>query len=243
LKALLLAAGHGKRLRQLTENRPKPLIAAGGLPLIYYSLYTLKKAGITEIIINLHYRGDQIKSFLGTGDRFKFNISYSDESEILGTGGAIKRVEPFFEGETDFVIINSDIITDFNLRDLINFHTDKKLSASLAVKEGVKEDLFYDEDLNLLSIDKKTPDCSSGVFTGIQVVSREIFDYTEIKFSSSIEAYKNYIKEKKPIKVFPLKNSFWYDSGIIDRLPAIEKTLKSTLGDFLEEIRCAFPKY
>jgi len=114
MKAMVLAAGFGTRLRPLTDHIPKPLLPVGGRPMIEYTLLLLKKYGITEIIINLHHCGDQIIKTLGDGTQLGLSISYSDEQgEPLGTGGGLKKAEAFFEG-APFLVINGDIVIDIN---------------------------------------------------------------------------------------------------------------------------------
>lgn len=116
---MILAAGQGKRMMPLTKNTPKPLIKVQGLTLIEHSINALKKAGISEIVINISYLGEQIKSYLGNGSKFGVNIHYSDESEgALETAGGIIKALPLL-GISPFVVINSDVLCDYDLSNLI----------------------------------------------------------------------------------------------------------------------------
>lgn len=116
---MILAAGQGKRMMPLTKNTPKPLIKVQGLTLIEHSINALKSAGITEIVINISYLGEQIKSYLGNGSKFGVNIHYSDESEgALETAGGIIKALPLL-GIKPFVAINSDVLCDYDLSNLI----------------------------------------------------------------------------------------------------------------------------
>ncbi len=116
MKAMLLAAGHGKRMRPLTDQIPKPLLSVGGKSLIEYHLQTLSNAGIQECVINLGYRGTQIREALGDGRRYGIDIHYSDEGEQpLETAGGIIKALPLLGGRP-FLVINADIWTDFPLR-------------------------------------------------------------------------------------------------------------------------------
>ena len=101
MKAMILAAGRGTRLQPLTDSTPKPLLPIGGKPMIEWSLLLLRQYGIREVLINLHYLGDQIDEAIGDGSRLDLRVSYSREATILGTGGGIKQAEPFFP-ESDF---------------------------------------------------------------------------------------------------------------------------------------------
>ena len=107
MKAIILAAGFGTRLRPLTNNTPKPLLPVGDRPLIQYNLMLLKKYGITEVAINLHYHGEKIRETLGDGRKLGMQIVYSEEPEILGTGGGIKKVSRFLSDGT-FLAIRTD---------------------------------------------------------------------------------------------------------------------------------------
>ena len=118
MKAFLLAAGFGERLRPLTDKTPKPLIPVSGIPSICYSLMLLKEAGITDVVCNIHYHPDRIMDFFKKNSNFGFNIDFSFEKEILGTGGGLKQCERYFNDD-DFIVLNSDIITDLKLQDVI----------------------------------------------------------------------------------------------------------------------------
>ena len=91
MKAFMLAAGLGKRLLPLTQDKPKPLLKVGGIPLIQRNLMKLKDSNISEVVINVHYLGEQIINFLGDGSDYEMKISYSIEKDLLGTGGGIRK--------------------------------------------------------------------------------------------------------------------------------------------------------
>lgn len=118
MKAMILAAGLGKRMRPLTDHTPKPLLKVGGKPLLQYHLEALGAAGIQEVIINTAYLGEQIEQFAGNGRAFGLTIHYSREPEPLETGGAIHRALPLL-GTEPFLMINGDVWTDFSLPALI----------------------------------------------------------------------------------------------------------------------------
>jgi MurNAc alpha-1-phosphate uridylyltransferase len=114
VKAMLLAAGLGKRLRPITDTTPKPLLEVGGKSLIEHHLERLRVAGIQDVVINLHHLGDQIQLRLGDGARLGLNISYSIETELLETGGGIKKALPML-GDSPFLVISADTYLDFEL--------------------------------------------------------------------------------------------------------------------------------
>jgi N-acetyl-alpha-D-muramate 1-phosphate uridylyltransferase len=113
MKAMVLAAGRGERMRPLTLDRPKPLLTVGGLPLIEHHLHALAMAGYRDVVINLSWLGDQIRAALGDGARVNVRIWYSDEGpEPLETGGGVFRALPLL-GPAPFLVLNGDIWTDF----------------------------------------------------------------------------------------------------------------------------------
>lgn len=113
MKAMILAAGKGERMRPLTLTTPKPLVRAGGVPLIEYHLRALAAAGFNEIVINHAWLGQQIEDYLGDGTQFGLSIQYSPEGEPLETGGGIFRALPLL-GDDAFLVVNGDIWTDYD---------------------------------------------------------------------------------------------------------------------------------
>ena len=113
MKAMILAAGRGERLRPLTDHTPKPLLEAGERPLIEHLIVALAQAGFRELVVNLAYLGDQIREHLGDGHRWSVSIAYSDEGpEPLETAGGIRHALPLL-GDVPFLVVNGDIATDF----------------------------------------------------------------------------------------------------------------------------------
>lgn len=119
MKAMILAAGFGERLRPLTETTPKPLLKVGGKPLIQYHIERLAAVGIRQLVINTSWLGEQIESFVGNGSRFGVEVQWSRESEPLETGGGILAALPLL-GSEPFLVINGDIWTDYPLQQLVN---------------------------------------------------------------------------------------------------------------------------
>ncbi len=177
-KAMILAAGEGTRLRPLTLETPKVLLPVGEVPLIEHQLSWLKSHGVSQVAINLYHLGEQIKAFLGDGSRFEMKLLYSLEETLLGTAGGVKRVKHFFDDT--FVVVYGDVLTDFNLSEMIRFHQEKKSMATLAVmavtnpcEVGVIE---MDEEKRIIRFVEKPPrdsvtgDLSSG---GVYVLEKE----------------------------------------------------------------------
>ncbi len=119
MRGMILAAGRGQRMGALTESIPKPLLSVAGHYLIEYAIYQLVQYGITDIVINVSYRGEQIKSALGDGSRYGATFLYSEEEVALETGGGIVNVLSFFE-QKPFVVLSSDVISDYPLSRLFS---------------------------------------------------------------------------------------------------------------------------
>ena len=124
MKAIVLAAGKGERLKPLTNHVPKVMLLIANKPILQYHIEQLKKAGITDIAINLHHMPEKIKEYFGDGTRFGVNINYSYEENLLGTAGAVKKLKGFFD--KTFVVVYGDIFSELNLKKLIDFHKQKK---------------------------------------------------------------------------------------------------------------------
>lgn len=133
MKALVLAAGRGERLRPLTDSIPKPMLELGGRPLIHYALKMLRRGGITEVAINLHHLGDQLAGALGDGTELGLKITYAPEPTLLGTAGPLKGLAAFF-GEEPFMVINSDTIMNLDLPRMFDFHRSRGALATFALR-------------------------------------------------------------------------------------------------------------
>ncbi len=214
---MILAAGRGKRMMPLTKNIPKPLIKVQGLTLIEHSINTLKNTGISKIVINISYLGGQIKSYLGNGSKFGVNIHYSNESKgALETAGGIMKALPLL-GIKPFVIINSDVLCDYDLSNLI---LPTNSLAHLVLIDNPKHNPAGDFSLNdtqLTLINKKTY-----TFSGIGAYHPDLF--------------KPYLFEKKlalskVLKATIAKNQisaehyagYWQDIGTPKRLELANK--------------------
>jgi NDP-sugar pyrophosphorylase family protein len=176
MRALLLAAGFGTRLKPLTDSIPKPLIPVNGLPMIAYNLALLKHHGIREVVINLHHLGNKIRKTLGQGKNLGMKIHYSNEPQILGTGGGIRKAARFFD--EDILIINSDIISDIDLSTLIKSHRRHKNLATLVLRrhaDAKTYGLLHYQRTKLTSIlgKPRAPVSSLAAhFTGIHIVKK-----------------------------------------------------------------------
>jgi len=185
VKAMILAAGEGTRLRPITLETPKVLLPVAGRPLIQHQLFWLKSHGINEVAINLYHLGNKIKDFLGDGSRWGMSISYSSEETLLGTAGGVKKMEHFFDGT--FVVLYGDNLTNFDLSAMVNLHQKKSAVATLAIfkpanpwEVGVVE---MDREGRILGFEEKPqspvprpqpPVLASG---GVYVLEEQVLDH------------------------------------------------------------------
>jgi len=148
-QAMILCAGFGTRLNELTKDTPKPMLELGDKPLLEHTILHLKKFGINKIIINLHYLPEKITSYFGNGDNFGVEIAYSYEDQPLGTAGAIKKVENKLAESENFLVIYGDVLSDLNYSDFLAFHKSKENSlASIIVHERAKSNSIVEIDDN-----------------------------------------------------------------------------------------------
>lgn len=234
MKAMILAAGLGTRLRPLTNDLPKPLLPIANRPLIYYNLMLLKKYGITDVFINVHYQREKIIQELGNGSRFGMNITYSEEPEILGTGGGIKNIQSAIARGT-FIVINADILIDLNLDKLVEFHHKKKGVATLVLREdeeveqfGVIEVDSKDQIRNILGkVVPKTERVRRFMFTGVHVMEPRVMDYIPFSaFYSITDAYIEMLRADEKMFGYLMKG-YWNDIGVLERYKKADRDFKS----------------
>jgi len=132
MKAMILAAGVGSRLDPLTRNIPKPMVPIVNKPVMEHIVEKLAASGFKEIMVNVHYLGEQIMDYFGDGKKWNVKIHYSPEDRLWGDAGSLKRCESFFDEDT-FVVVGGDDLTDIDLSRLVRFHNEKKALATIAL--------------------------------------------------------------------------------------------------------------
>ncbi len=181
---MILSAGLGSRLRPLTAELPKPLVPILNRPLLWYLIASLRAAGIHEIIINLHYRGEQIRSWLGGGEKLGVKVAYSQESELLGSAGGVRRVRDFF-GHEPALIIHGDILFDVDLRAVIQYHLSRNAHATVVLHLAHHRYSYGVIRVNAQGnigqfVDQQAPWVSGPlidtVFTGVQILDPAVLD-------------------------------------------------------------------
>ncbi|NTW81999.1 MAG: NTP transferase domain-containing protein [Chlorobiaceae bacterium] len=240
MKAFVLAAGFGTRLRPLTDHMPKPLIPVLNVPTLFYTFFLLKEAGITDIICNTHYHADALRQYVESSGLQGLDITFSEEKEILGTGGGLKKCEKLL-GQSDFLLVNSDIITDIDYESLIRFHRNSGRPGTLVLHEtpdaasigyvGLEDGLVKDfRDL------RGTGLVSSLIYTGTAVLGPEIFHFLESGFSSIVDTGFTGLIDNGGLGYF-LHSGLWCDIGTFQsyRKANLELTAQLTgLADRME---------
>lgn len=220
MKAMILAAGFGTRLKPFTDTLPKALVPYKSVPMISHQIDRLKKAGITDIVVNVHHFPDKMISFFNEND-FGINIRLSIEDEILGTGGGILNAREFLAEEEYFAVINVDVETDFNIKELIDFTLESTPAAALAVqKRNTKRGLTFDRDMAMTGLqnDNSSPD-NIYAFNCMHVISSDIFRMGyEVKFTGIFDIYLDMIKKGKQIIGYDTGNAYFKDLGKVENL-------------------------
>lgn len=229
MKAMILAAGLGNRMRPLTDHTPKPLLQVGGKPLIEYHLLNLQRAGIGEVIINLAYLGDKIRHHLGDGSVFGLNIQYSAEPEPLETGGAIVQASRLL-GTEPFLLVNGDVWCELELDNFIaraHAHSDSKGHLLLVPNPDFhpQGDFALADNGKLLDDPEKTAQYRF-TFGGISLLHPSLIDNYPLKRQKFplVEVFRHAINaEQLTGEVY---NGHWSDVGTPGRLNLLDTYLK-----------------
>ena len=227
MRAMILAAGYGKRLRPLTDKMPKPMITVAGKPLLQHHIERLVTMGVTEVVINISWLAEQIENYFGDGSNFGINITWSKEPEPLETGGGILNALPLL-GDAPFLLINGDIWSDFPLLTVRDIRLESNQSAWLLLVNNPQHNPFGDFGLQqgLVSYQPNL----KYTFSGISLFKPTLF--------------ADYAKKHKDVSCFPLREVLrpaiesrrivgtlhsgdWCDVGTIERYHKLNKQLDS----------------
>ena len=223
MRAMVLAAGLGTRLRPLTNNRPKALVEVAGRTLLEITLERLRAFGIREVIVNAHHFAEMIVEYLRARNNFGMGIEISREEILLDTGGGLKKAAWFFlDGGADepFLVHNVDVVSNIDLARMARFHIEQAALATIAVKaRPTSRLLLFDREGRLLrragSDDADHPTGRHALaFSGIHVISPGIFDkLTESGVFSIIDSYVRLAAQGERIVGFPADAYYWRDLG------------------------------
>ncbi|MGP8253943.1 MAG: nucleotidyltransferase family protein [Terracidiphilus sp.] len=250
MKAMVLAAGLGTRLRPLTDDRPKALVTVAGRSLLEIVLARVRAAGVTEVIVNAHHFADQIEEFvkveqfLKGREDFGMRIEVSHEAELLDTGGGLKHAAWFFlesgpDRDAPFIVHNVDVISAIDLTRMIRAHNESNALATLAVaaRESSRQ-LIFDADGLLCGrrggrdaqpeLVRTVAEAQPLAFSGIHVISPRIFaQLDESGAFSIIDAYLRLAAGGEKIAAFRADEYYWRDLGNPESIAAAEREIAS----------------
>jgi NDP-sugar pyrophosphorylase family protein len=226
MKAMVLAAGLGTRLRPLTNDRPKALVEISGQTLLEITLARLREFGIREVIINVHHFADKVIDYLKANQNFGMEIEISREDVLLDTGGGLKKAGWFFQNDSaPFILHNVDVISNIDLKAMLQFHTERRALATLAVQERKSSRyLLFNEELQLCGrklgndnppqIVRQSPNLQPLAFSGIHVISPGLFPLMkEEGIFPIIDSYLRLAGAGEKILAFRADQYYWRDLG------------------------------
>jgi len=228
MKAMVLAAGLGTRLRPLTDDRPKALVKVAGRTMLEITLARLRNFGVQDVIINVHHFSDLVLQYLKAHDNFGMRIAISEEQVLLDTGGGLKKAGYFFTGDFDpepFILHNVDVISTIDLGRMVRFHHEHKALATLAVQEReTSRYLLFDERLELCGrragrdrepeIVRPSEKSTALAFSGIHVISPRLLGMmSEEGVFSILVSYLRLAGQGEKILAFRADEYYWRDLG------------------------------
>ena len=233
MKAMVLAAGIGSRLGELTQARPKCLMDIGGTTILGHVLSRLRDAGVSEVVINLFHLPEQIKSYLAATP-FHLTVSFSEEGELLGTGGGLQRAEPFFNDGAPFFVYNADIYSEVDLKALEVRHRRSGAVGTLAVMERREASYLLFEADRLAgwrkeggetTLAKASTNPRALAFCGVQMLSADIFKHMRKQTPpfSLIQSYLKAVQAGAVIQPFVTADREWTDIGTPEQLEKLRQ--------------------
>jgi NDP-sugar pyrophosphorylase family protein len=244
MKAMILAAGLGTRLRPITDNRPKALVEVGGRTLLEITVSRLRECGVREVIINVHHFADMVVDYLKANNNFGMRVEVSREEGLLDTGGGLKKAAHFFLDKPSridepFILHNVDVISTIDLQRMMQFHRERGALASLAVQEReTSRYLLFDEELRLCGrragrdgeadLVRPAAQVRALGFSGVHVISPRIFSrMTEDGAFSIIDCYLRLAAQEEKIIAFPADEYYWLDLGRPENVARVEQDFKN----------------
>ena len=243
MKAMILAAGLGTRLRPLTNNRPKALVEIAGRTLLEITLTRLRDFGIREVIVNAHHFADLVVDYLKAKNNFGMRVEISCEDTLLDTGGGLKKAAWFFLEDSNlidqpFILHNVDVISTIDLRRMVQFHTEQHALATLAVQDReTSRYLLFDEQLQLcgrragregnpelVTASQRT---EALAFSGIHLISPRLLEMmTDQGAFSILSTYLRLAAQGERILAFRADEYYWRGMGKPENVAQAAKDLK-----------------
>lgn len=243
MKAMVLAAGLGTRLRPLTDDRPKALVTLAGKTLLEITLLNLRSYGVDEVIVNVHHFADLVCDYLDENGNFGMHIEISHEDDqLLDTGGGLKKAEWFFleeGGNEPFILHNVDVLSTIDLARMMRQHAEHNALATLAVQDReTSRYLLFDENGQLCGrrkgrdgqaeMARPAAHSQALAFCGIHVISpRLLWEMREEGAFSIIDAYLRLAERGEKIAAFRADEYYWRDLGRPENIAEAERNLES----------------
>ena len=217
---MILAAGKGTRLAPLTEKLPKPMIPISSEPLIVHQLRWLRRAGIVDVVVNLHHLGEQIRAHLGSGRQFGVNISYSEEDEILETGGGIVKALPIL-GSDEFVLLNGDVWTSYRFARSV---VDPQATMHLILVPKPENREIGDVALEGIRVRRPTEHAlRPWIYSGMAFVKPEIFRGERVRpFSIREILFREIAANRVSGETY---DGIWFDIGTHEQLKQVRRLM------------------
>ena len=243
MRAMVLAAGLGTRLRPLTDDRPKALVEIDGRSLLEITLARLRSFGVSEVIVNAHHHAEQIVDYLRTRQNFSMRIEISREEVLLDTGGGLKQAAQFFleQGSDEpFVVHNVDVLSSIDLRVMVERHRERKALATLAIQQReTSRSLLFDDDMRLVGrhtrgvepeMFRTAAKTKPAAFCGIHVISPRIFSLMEEEgVFPIVPVYLRLAGQGEGVFGFSADEYYWRDLGTRESLDMAAKDLKANV--------------
>ncbi len=241
MKAMILAAGLGTRLRPLTNDRPKALVEISGHTLLEVTIARLRQFGVSEVIINVHHFAEMMIEYLKRKNHFGIRVEISQEDVLLDTGGGLKKAAWFFlEGSSPapFIVHNVDVVSTIDLGAMLEFHQQSNALATLAVQERESSRyLLFDEQMQLcgrrfvkeekIEMVKSVQQPKEVAFSGIHVISPRLLEMlSEEGIFSIIESYLRLAGQGEKISGYRAEGAYWRDLGKPENIAAAAEDLK-----------------
>lgn len=234
-RAMILAAGRGRRLAPLTDHTPKPLVEVAGRPLIERLLEFLRAGGIEQVVINLHHLGDRIERTLGDGRRFGLEIRYSHERDIRDTGGGIRHAEALLASEP-FVVVNGDSLLELRLRTVLEAHASSDAVATMVLRPDPDPHAWGAVEIDAANRVRRIAGLPAGVdptglralmFPGLHVFEPEIFEWLDRDgaFSITRVTYPRLLEAGRPVRAF-VTDARWITIDTAEALARADQELR-----------------
>ena len=242
MKAMILAAGLGTRLRPLTNDRPKALVEVAGRTLLEIAIARLREVGVREVIVNVHHFAGMVTEYLRGKNNFGMRIEISEEGSLLDTGGGLKKAAWFFREEdpaAPFILHNVDVISTIDLRRMLDFHTESQALATLAVQQRqTSRYLLFDPQMQLCGrrlvkeqrteLVRPSPQFEELAFSGIHAISPRLLGMlSEEGAFSIVQSYLRLAGEGERIVAYRADGDYWRDLGKPDAVERATEDMKT----------------